>query len=220
MATNTTFDSLQTDIRNYLERGGSGITDPTVFEQIPREINGAEADLMTALRLQGELEVLVDAASGLGIGQSVIPKPDRWRVTVSINFGAGAQKNQRTPLYPRSYEYCRSYWPDSTVTSVPRFYADYNINNWLVVPTPDQNYPAEFLLYMQPVLLDEGNQENFFTIFCGSALLYRTLLRMTPFLKNDDRIPVWKNLFEEQLVWLGTQDLQRILDRSAQRERP
>lgn len=219
MATEITFDTLTQDLQRYLERGGSTITDQEVAEQIPREINGAERDLMTVLKLQGEIEPLVDPV-GLGVAQSVIPKPDRWRETVSINFGTGAAKTKRKFLFPRSYEYCRTYWPDDTLTAEPRFYADYNLTHWLISPTPDANYPAEFVCYMQPVLLDIGTQSNFFTTYCGNALLYRSLLRMTPYLKNDDRIPVWQREFDTQIAWLNGQDLQKILDRSAQRDRP
>lgn len=218
MSTNITFNALQQDVQNYLERGASPVTDPAVFAQIPREINGAERDLVTMLKLQGEKEYLFDL-SGFIANLGVYAKPDRWLNTVSINFGTGTNANKRKFLYPRAYEYARAYWPDDSLTKPPRFYADYGLNNWLIVPTPDQTYPVEFCCYMQPVLLDSGNQENFLTIYCGNALLYRTLLRMAPFLKGDQRLPMWKGLFDEQMSWLGLQDLQKILDASAQRER-
>lgn len=217
MATNVTYSSLVADVQNYLERGGSQTTDTTVFNQIPRLINAAERKIMQFLKLQGSLEVLVDP-SGLGIAQAVIPKPDRWRVTVSMNFGTGSDSNVRTPLYPRSYEYCRSYWPDDSQTAQPQFYADYNYSNWLIAPTPDQNYPLEIVCYMQPVLLDSGNQENFFSNYTPNMLLYGALLEAAPFLKADDRIAVWQGYWDRELASLTSQDLQKILDRAAQRK--
>ena len=218
MSTEITYTTLLSNVQNYLERGGSNITDPLVFAQIPFEINGAERDLMLLLKLQGELTPIVDP-TGLGIGQPVIPKPDRWRETVSLNYGAGTDQNQRTQLYPRSYEWCRFYWPDDSLTNPPQFYADYDLLHWLIVPTPDINYPLEVNSYLQPVLLDQANQTNFFTTYCGNALLYRTLLRMSPFLKNDERLQIWQGLFQEQMSGLSGQDLQKILDRNAQRQR-
>jgi hypothetical protein len=217
MATNVTYDSLVTDVQNYIERGGSSTTDTTVFNQIPRLINAAERKIMQFLKLQGEIEVLTDPA-GLGIGQPVIPKPDRWRVTVSMNFGTGTQGNVRTPLYPRSYEYCRYYWPDDTLRDVPKFYADYNYSNWLIVPTPVQNYPLEIVCYMQPPLLDSSNQQNFFSQYAPNMLLYGALLEAAPFLKADDRIQVWQGYWDRELQSLSGQDLQKILDRAAQRK--
>lgn len=218
MATEINYSSLVQNVQNYLERGASPNTDGQVLAQIPFEINGAERDLMLMLKLQGELTPL-QSAKGLGASQPVIPKPDRWRQTVSLNFGTGADQNSRTPLFPRSYEWCRFYWPNDSLVSVPEFYADYDLQHWLIVPTPDIDYPLEIMAYLQPVLLDTGNQENFFTTYCGNALLYRTLLRLTPFLKNDERLPVWKGMFDEQMNGLSSQDLQKILDRAAQRQR-
>ena len=213
MATTTTFSTLLADATNYLERGGTYTTDATVTAQIPRLINLAERRLMNILKLQGTLEVLTDP-TGLTAGISVISKPDRWRVTRSMNYGVGSA---RTPLFPRAYEYCRSYWPDSTVTGTPKFYADYDYNHWLIVATPDQNYPLEIIAYMQPVLLDQFNQSNFFTELTPAALLYGTLLEATPFLKNDERIQVWQAYYEKELAALSGMDLQKMLDRNSER---
>ena len=102
MPTAMTFTSLLTDLRQYLERGTS--VDTTVFEQLPRLINLAERDIARKLKIQGFINVVTSA---MAAGTSVYAKPDRWRDTISINFGIGAANNQRTPLFPRSYEYCR-----------------------------------------------------------------------------------------------------------------
>ena len=219
MPTNVTFSSLTADIQNYMERGGSQATDPTVFNQIPRLINACERKLAQVLKLQGQQEVLVDA-SGLQSGVSVITKPDRWRQTVSMSFGTGASNNSHTQLYPRGYEFCRYYWPDPTQTAQPEFYADYDLNHWLIVPTPDATYPLEALCYMQPPLLDSANQSNFWTEYTPNLLLYGSLLEAEPFLKDDPRIPTWQAMWQLELQSLDNQDLQKIMDRAAQRRRP
>ncbi len=219
MATYMTYSTLVSDITGYLERGGTPTNDQQVFNQIPRFINAAERKLMEALKLQGVITPLVDPA-GLQFGQAIVTKPDRWRVTVSMNYGSGTNKQSHTPLFPRSYEYCRAYWPDDTVTdpnNPPAYYADYDQQHWLIVPTPDQTYPLEAILYMQPPLLDSVNQSNFWTIYCGNALLYASLLEAQPYLKGDDRIPTWEKFLNTEVTLLGGQDLQKIFDRAAQR---
>lgn len=216
MATYMTYTTLVQDIQRYLERGGSVTTDPEVFDQIPRLINGAERKIMQFLKLQGSIEALVDP-SGLTTGVAVIPKPDRWRETISMNFGTGAGNNTRNPLFARSYEYCRSYWPNDTLTAVPEFYADYDYQHWLIVPTPIAVYPLEIMVYMQPALLDEANQSNFFSDYTPNLLLYGSLLEAEPYLKQDERIETWGNLWGAELKSLDGQDLQRILDRASER---
>lgn len=217
--TNTTFTTLKRDVTNYLERGSSPVTDQDVYAQIPRLVNLAERNIMQSLTLLGTLEVLVNSA-GLAAGVSVIAKPDRWRQTASMWFGAGSDNNTRTPLYARAYEWCRSYWPDATQTGTPLYYADYGYQKVLIVPTPDATYPLEWNAYLQPEYLSESNQENFFSQYVPVLLLYETLLASAPYLKDDSRIPVWESRRDFQLATLDRQELGRILDRAARRDRP
>jgi hypothetical protein len=210
-----TFTSLQEDMRRYLERGA--VADTEVYEQLPSLINLAERAIATELKFQGFINVVTTT---LVQGTSVYEKPDRWRQTVSMNFGTGATNDSRTPLFPRSYEYLRAYWPDSTVEEQPEFYADYDYQHWLVAPTPDDNYPIEIVYYQQPPLLDNSNQTNWLTDYAPNALLYRSLLEATPFLKNDERIPVWEGMYAKQMQAINTQDLQKIVDRAATRKLP
>lgn len=214
MATTTTFTTLKEDIRRYLERGFTLASDQLVYEQIPRLINLAERRIARELKVEGLINVLTGTMSP---GLAVYPKPDRWRSTVSFNFGTGDQSNEYNQLFPRSYEYVRSYWPNRTETDVPLFYAEYDYNNWIIAPTPDQAYPFEVLVYQLLPLLDETNQTNWLTEYAPQVLLYASLLEATPFLKNDERIPVWQQMYDRSAQALNGEDLSKILDRSARR---
>jgi hypothetical protein len=211
MATTTTFTTLQQDIRRYLERGFTLASDAIVYEQIPRLINLAERRIARELKVEGLINVVT---STMQVGLAVYPKPDRWRTTVSFNYGID---NQYTQLFPRSYEYVRSYWPNRDETSAPLFYADYDYNNWIVSPTPDQAYPFEVLVYQLLPLLDDSNQTNWLTEYAPQVLLYASLLEATPFLKNDERIAVWQSMYDRSAQALNGEDLSKILDRSARR---
>ena len=211
MATTTTFTTLKEDIRRYLERGFTLASDAIVYEQIPRLINLAERRIARELKVQGLINVIT---STMQPGLAVYPKPDRWRTTVSFNYGVG---NQYQQLFPRSYEYVRSYWPNRDETDVPLFYADYDYNNWIVSPTPDQAYPFEVLVYQLLPLLDDTNQTNWLTDYAPQVLLYASLLEATPFLKNDERIAVWQSMYDRSAQALNGEDLSKILDRSARR---
>ena len=212
MAVSMTYNSLLTDLRAYLERGT--VVDPTVFNQLPSLINLAERQLANELKILGFVQNVTDT---MAIGQSVIPKPDRWRKTISINFGVGATQ-VRTPLFTRSYEYIRRYWPDEDLTAQPKFYADYDYFNWLIGPSADFAYPFEVNYWELPALLDAVNQTNWTTDFAPNALLHGALLQATPFLKNDERIPTWQGIYDRDLETLQQQDLQRIIDRNVTRE--
>lgn len=215
MASTTTFTTLQEDIRRYLERGQTYASDQTVYEQIPRLINLAERRIARELKIQGFINVVTSAMT---VGQSVYPKPDRWRETVSVNLGTGATYNNRQPVFARGYEYVRSFWPDDSATGTPTIYADYDYSNWIFAATPDAAYPFEVVYYELPILLDDENQSNWLTEYAPQVLLYGALLEATPFLKSDERIPVWQAMYDRAAAMLNGEDLAKMLDRASARK--
>jgi len=215
MATTMTFTTLQEDVRRYLERGSSLASDEVVYEQLPRLINLAERRIARELKVQGFINVVNGTLTS---GNPVYDKPDRWRDTVSISIGTGTSNNTYKTLFTRDYEYLRKYWPDATQTDEPVFYSDYDYSHWLISPTPDDDYPFEILYYELPALLDDSVQTNWITEFAPQLLLYGTLLEATPFLKNDERIPVWQGMYDRAAAMLNGEDLGKVLDRSAARK--
>lgn len=209
-----TFNSLLTDVQAYIERGTA--VDPTVLNQLPTLINDAEREIARELKIQGFTAAVT---SVLTAGTSVYAKPDRWRETISMNFGNGTPGNFviRTSLYPRAYEYCRQYWPNEALTGLPIYYADYNYSNWLITPTPDQAYPIEIIYYELPILLDGVTQTNWLTQYAPTTLRYRALLECAPFLKNDERIAVWQGMYDKSIASLSGENIKKMIDRTTDR---
>lgn len=211
MADVTTFTSLKEELRRYLERGFTAEDDPLVYEELPRLINKAERRIARELKIQGFIAaVTVTFPEGV----SVYQKPDRWRDTISMNI---TTSSGRVPLFTRSYEYIRNYWPQEANTAQPEFYADYDYSHWLIAPTPNADLSAEILYYQIPMLLDENTQTNWLTAYAPELLLYGSLLEATVFLKNDERMPTWQSLYDRTAQATNNQDLQKILDRDANR---
>lgn len=210
-----TFNSLVADLQAYIERGTA--IDPTVLAQLPILINDAEREIARALKVQG---FIVPVTSTMAAGTSVYAKPDRWRETISMNYGAGTPGNfvNRTIIYPRVYEYCRSYWPNEALTAPPLYYSDYNYQNWLIAPTPDQAYPFEIVYYELPILLDSVTQTNWLTQYAPTTLRYRALLECAPFLKSDERIQVWQAMYQESIASLSGEDIKKMIDRTTDRQ--
>jgi hypothetical protein len=211
MAYTMTFDSLKVDLRRYLERGFTLADDPYVYEQLPRLINMAERRIARDLKIQG---FIVAVTTTLTNGVATYQKPNRWRDTISMTVSSGTSM---TPVFTRSYEYCRNYWPDETETGQPEFYADYDYTHWLIVPTPDAAYDLEILYYELPALLDDAQQTNWLTEYAPNLLLYGALLEATPFLKNDERITTWQNFYQSAANALNQEDLKKITDRDSAR---
>lgn len=199
-----TYDSLTENIQSYLER-----TDTATLEKIPLFIMLAEQVIASEIKFLGNLTV---NTAFMVQGTNIIPKPARWHKTVSMNILVDGQKQ---PVLLRKYEYLREYWPDATQQDVPKFYADYDYTHWLVAPTPDAAYSFEVLYYQRLQPLDSSNQTNWMTEYAPQALLYGSLLQAMPFLKNDERIPMWQAQYSAIMQTLKAEDQQRLADRQA-----
>jgi hypothetical protein len=202
-----TYDSLLVDLRRYLERGFTQESDQIVYDQLPRLITLGERRIARELKIEGFIRAV---QTPLQIGVAVYLKPDRWRDTVSMTLNGA-------PIFARSYEYCRNYWPNEAQTGTPQFYADYDFQHWLIAPTPAADSTLEILYYEQPALLGEELQTNWLTEYAPDLLLYAALLEATPFLKSDERMQTWQALYDRAAQAISGEDLKRIMDRSANR---
>jgi hypothetical protein len=199
-----TYDSLVDDIQTYLER-----TDAQTLAKIPQFIMLAEQIIAADIKFLGNLTVV---ESTMVQGESVISKPARWRKTVSMNVTVAGT---RTPVLLRTYEYIREYWPTQNSQDVPKFFCDYDYEHWLVGPTPAAAYSYEVLYYQRVPPLDSANQSNWFTQYAPQALLYGSLLQAMPFLKNDERMPMWQGNYDHIIEVLKAENVMRIADRQA-----
>ena len=200
-----TYSSLISDIQQYLERDDLAVTN-----QIPSFIMLAEFEIAQQMKTLGQIQVVT---STMTIGNPIIPKPARWRKTVSMNLTFTAS-GEVQPILLRKYEYLKQYAPSVTATSVPLYYADYDYDNWLVAPTPDQAYNFEVLYYERLAPLSADNQTNWITRNAPNAMLYGTLLQAMPFLKNDQR-QVFQQKYDQATQFLKQEDQLRLADRQA-----
>ena len=199
-----TYDSLTSTVLQYLER-----RDAAVVEAIPTFITLCEFEIAQYIKTLGQMEV-VDAT--MNIGNPVIAKPARWRKTVSMTL---SNEGEKQPILLRKLEYLNAYAQDVTATGTPLYYADYDYDHWIVAPTPDKAYPFEALCYTRLQPLSASSQTNWLTQNAPNAMLFGTLKQTAPFLKNDARLALWKQMFDEALAALKTEDTLRVADRSA-----
>ena len=204
-----TYNSLVNEVLDYLNRA-----DATVVANVPNFIYQAEQRIARESKTLGIESYVV---STFIPGTAVYPKPSLWRRNLSLNYGVGPNNNTRTQMYLRTYEFSLQRWPDRTQTAAPLYYSDYGYSNLLVFPTPDLAYPFEFCFLALPDPISIINQTNWLTNYAPDALLYGTLLEAVPFLKDDERVPVWQQYFDRALKSINDQDDQRVLDRASNR---
>ncbi len=205
-----TYSSLITEVSDYLNR-----VDASLLNRIPDFITQAQITLADKENLLG---FQTTSFGNLEIGTEKIPKPVRWRRNVSW-YLKDEDTGLRVPLLIRTLDYLRLYSPlGENSVGFPIYYSDYDYSYFLIAPAPDQAYYFEqtYKESLEPLSLT--NQQNWLTTFAPKLLLSATLLETPDYLKDDERIAVWKSVYDEQLKDLTTQNQKRYQDRFTQRE--
>jgi len=198
-----TYNTLTEQIINYLERDDSVIRSGIdvwikfAHDRIARDSNTQLFEVYVSQNFQA--------------GVPVIPKPARWQNTITFNYGTGTGNNTRNQILLKSYEYCRSYWPDDTLTGAPLYFSDYGYYNWLISPTPDQDYPFELAYLEVPQVIDVNYQTNYLTQYMPEVLFKAVLLEAMLELKNDERRQVIEDEYVKMIAsWNGKDELRKI----------
>jgi len=199
-----TYDSLVLNVQQYMERN-----DADFIAQIPNLIALAESCIAAELKTYMQLIVV---ETSLAQNQTVLNKPARWRKTVSM-------KTNGVPMLLRSQDYVAQYLSESD-PGQPKYYAEYDYNNWNFAPLPDVAYPVEIIYYAEVQPLDAENQQNLWTAIAPQAMLYGTLLQAQGYLKALDKLPIWKSYYTDSLTALKKEDNSRRIDRNTTVQEP
>jgi hypothetical protein len=199
-----TYDNLVADVITYMERDDAGF-----IAQIPSLIGLAESAIAAELKTLLQLTVV---ETTLAVNQVILNKPARWRKTVSMKVNGA-------PIVLRSQDYIAQYQSESTA-AIPKYYAEYDYNNWAIAPAPAAASSVEIIYYSEIQPLDSSNQQNLFTRECPQAMLFGTLLQAQGYLKALDKLPVWKSYYTDSLAALKKEDNSRRIDRNTTVQEP
>jgi hypothetical protein len=82
-----------------------------------------------------------------------------------------------------------------STNGVPKYYTIVG-NQIELLPTPGQDYTAEMVYYAKIAALSDTNTTNWLLTKHPDVYLYGTLIQSAPYLKDDDRMATWMNLYE------------------------
>lgn len=203
------YDTLTDQIKHYAARYDEYFT-----SQVPNFIEqGINRIYSEAKNIGFEIIITGDIATNA----TTLNKPANWRETVSLEIFKSDQSFSKF-LLPRSYEFCKTYWPNQTLTEVPEFYADYNnYNNFFISPTANEPYQYR-LIYLGVPLFNAANGDNFLTQRYPRLLFYACMLEAIPFLQNDSRLPQFEQLYASCLSDINQDTTDNYIDRTTKRE--
>jgi len=171
--------------------------------------------MLTEQSIAAEIKTLMQlnvVNTTLTVNNPVLQKPARWRKTISMKVNG-------QPILNRSMDYVTQFQTESS-PGQPLYYGDYDYDHWALAPIPNSAYTVEMIYYSRIQPLDIENQENLLTREAPQALLFGTLLQTQGYLKNTDKLTVWKGYYDAAIAALKGEDQRRIVDRNATRQEP
>lgn len=93
----------------------------------------------------------------------------------------------------------------SNTAATPKFYAMVD-GSFEVYPTPDQTYTLEMLYYERIDTLSSSNPTNWVITYHPDAYLYASLSHSAPYLAEDQRTPVWVELYKNAVSGINMED--------------
>ena len=99
--------------------------------------------------------------------------------------------------------FLQSYTPDDTTVGAPRYYAVFDVSNFLLAPTPDVAYTAELHYFYRPASLTAGAEggTTWLSENAEMAMLYGALIEAYIYMKGEQDVMASYNArFQEALV--------------------
>ena len=191
-----TLSNLQTDIRNYTEVDSTVLTDAIVNTFIVNAENKIyrEAD---------SDDNRFYATSTLITGNRYVTIPSDLRVIRYIQLKDTSTGTQ-VFLEKKDTSYMATYYDTpSTAEGIPKYYANWDANFWVVAPTPNAQYEITMAYIKQPTSLTDTSVSTTGTYLSNKyqdLLLYAALVNAYGYLKGPtDMIQYYQGTYKEAL---------------------
>ena len=186
-----TLSELKQAIQDYTEN-----TETTFVSNLNNFIESAEEQIFKAVSLEFFRK---NQTTNFESGNQYLNVPTDFMAPFSLSF---TKDGNKIFLDYKDVNFLQEFAPDATATGTPRYYAFFDIDNFMVAPTPDDTYGVELHYYYRPNSLtvagDSGTtwlSEN-----APQAMLYGSLMAAYIFMKGEqDVIQMYQQQFVEAM---------------------
>ncbi len=211
------YAQLVETIKGYTENdfpdtaGSGGLTST---EQINTFIINAEERVFNAVQL---LDLRKNVTGNVTAGNKYLSVPSDWLANFSLAV-IDPTTGEYEYLLNKDVSYIRQAYPSPSDTGKPIYYAFFDVDSYILGPTPNANYEMELHYFYYPQSITEAGTswlgDNF-----ESVLLYGSLLEAYTFMKGEaDVIAQYQRRYDEALAMLkqlgegkNRQDMYRTL---------
>ena len=189
-----TFDSLKQAIQDYTEN-----SETTFVNNLPVFIRAAEERILKNVQLNLFMRNQVGTMTS---GIQYLGAPSDFLAPFSLTITNSGDKEF---LEFKDLSFIETFHPDYTDTGKPRYYAQFDVGNFILAPTPNQNYTVEVQYLFRPASLTSGagTGTTWLSENAELALLYGTLVEAYTFMKGEpDIMANYDKRFQEAVMGL------------------
>ena len=127
--------------------------------------------------------------------------PSDYLASFSLSITSSSTKHF---LLQKDVNFLQEYHPDPTVTGTPKYYAQFDLTNFILAPTPNANFTAELHYYYRPPsLTTDDSGSTWISTNAPDALLYGTLVEAYTFMKGEkDLLDLYNGRYLESIARL------------------
>ena len=189
-----TLTTLKQAIQDYTEN------DETTFvNNLNNFIENAEEKILKLVDLDYFRK---NATATMTSGNKFLLQPTDYLSSFSLSF-TNTTTSEQVFLDQKDVNYIQDYWPNASSTGVPRYYARFDADNFILAPTPDATYTAELHYYYRPASLTAGGGSGttWLSTNAPNTMLYGTLVEAYTFMKGEkDLMDLYNGRFIESLT--------------------
>ena len=197
------YQQLQNAIRSYAEIDSNGLNDT----DIATVVQNAENRIYRELNIDA-FRLYASAITVTGTSTVSVPAGLRNIRYVELIDSSGNVSNLLEKETSFMAEY-NSQPNNTTYWQEPKYWANWDELNWLVAPTPNNNYTINIAYYQQPVsITTTSNSTTYVSTYAQDVLLYASLTETYKYLKGTpDMIQAFEQSYQIAVKSFGDEQL-------------
>ena len=189
-----TLSSLKTAIQDYSES-----TETSFVTNLPNFIKTTEERILKSVQLDDFIKNVTGTATA---SSPFLGSPTDYLSSFSLAvIDSSSNYNYLQLKHP---SFIRDFTPASSTTGLPKYYAEFDENTFILAPTPDTTYTFELHYFFRPSSLTSAGDSGttWLSDNAPNALLYGSLTEAMVYLKNYESLPIYEQRFQEAIALL------------------
>ena len=184
-----TYAQLETAIQDYTEN-----TETSFVSNLPLFIRQAEERILKSVQLSLFRK---NVSGSMANANRFLACPSDYLAPFSLSFVDAS--SDHVFLDFKDPDYVQSFNPDAATVGLPRYYAVYDVDNFILGPTPNAAYNVELHYFYRPASLTAGaaGGTTWLSENASIALLYGSLIEAYIFMKGE---PDMMALYEKRFI--------------------